>query len=392
MFNLPVDPILVPLFALIIGILLGRLWGYFKYKEKISYNIKHQRSTSSYVLGISYLIAGERDLAISELARAAKTDTDRIELYIILGNLYREKGQLEKAIQIHRSILHRKDLSPIDLEMAQLALGMDFMRAGMMRRAKDSFTEILKEKPENAEALKLIQRCYEEERNWKKAYDTRQKVMRITRSKDYSISSFILAEWGIDKFRDGDLPGAIASFNEALSLYKECYPAYEFLGKIYHLNGENRKAAETWEKLIELIPQKAFLVLSPLYDIYKKLGTEDKIYQYCDYIKRHNESDWRTNLFLATIHKKDKASSAERENLFSALKINLNSLFLHQQIWKMFLRGGLEIKDIKKYIDMTEENIFTDPFICTRCHYKISEFKRRCPHCRSWDTLVEERL
>jgi len=391
-FITSIDPALLILFAFLFGILLGRIWGYNKYKEKIDYNIKQYRSTSSYVLGISNLITGDRDLAISELSRAAKTDTDRIELYIILGNLHREKGQIEKAIQIHRSVLHRKDLSPIDREMAQLFLGIDFMRAGMMRRAKDTFLEILREKPETTEALKYLQRCYEDERNWKKACETRQRVMRISRSKDYSISSFILAEWGIDEFRKDDYNGAIAHFNEALSLYDKCYPAYEFLGKTYLAQGEHRKAAEAWEKLIELIPEKSFLVLSDLYLIYRKLGKEEEILEWCEFILKKDENDWRTLLFLASIHEIEKNKKKEMEDLIEALKKNLNSLYIHQHIWKKFIKRGLEIKDIKNYVKLTEQNIYSDPFVCMRCNYKISEFKRRCPHCRSWDTLVEKKL
>jgi lipopolysaccharide biosynthesis regulator YciM len=387
-----IDPIILGLFLFLIGILLGRLWGYYKNRDRINYATKTYRSSSSYVLGISNLVAGERDLAIEELARAAKTDTERIELYIILGNLYREKGRLEKAIQIHRTVLHRKDLSPIDKEMAQLSLGLDFLKAGLMERAKEAFQESLTENPDNIEALMYLQKSYEEEREWQEAFEIRQRIMKITRSSDFSISSFILAEWGIDKYRNGEFDKAIEIFDEAIDLYPEVYPAYEFLGKTYLEMGQLRKAADAWEKLIELTPDKAFLILPDLYKVYRKLGTEKDIIKYCDYILKKNDKNWRTYLFIASIMDTDKDKPAITDKLFTALRINLNSLLIHQQIWRFFLKGGLDIKDIKKYVKLTDEILFSDPFVCTRCQYKISEFKRRCPHCRSWDTLVEEKM
>lgn len=387
-----IDPAILGLFLFLLGILLGRMWGYYKNRDRINYATKTYRSSSSYVLGISNLIAGERDLAIEELARAAKTDTDRIELYVILGNLYREKGRLEKAIQIHRTVLHRKDLSPIDKEMAQLSLGLDFLKAGLMERAKEAFQEILTENPDNIEALMYLQKSYEEEREWQKAFEIRQRVMKITRSSDFSVSAFILAEWGIDKYRDGEFDRAIEIFDEAIDFYTDVYPAYEFLGKTYLEMGQLRKAAEVWEKMIELTPDKAFLVLPDLYKVYRKLGTEKDIIKYCDYILKKNDTNWRAYLFLASIMDTEKDKPAITDKLFTALRINLNSLSIHQQIWKFFLKGGLDIKDIKKYVKLTEEILFSDPFICTRCQYKISEFKRRCPHCRSWDTFVEEKM
>jgi lipopolysaccharide biosynthesis regulator YciM len=386
-----IDPVILGLFFFLIGILIGRLWGFFKRRDRINYATKIYRSSSSYVLGISNLIAGERDLAIEELARAAKTDTERIELYIILGNLYREKGRLEKAIHIHRTVLHRKDLSPIDKEMAQLALGLDFLKAGLMERAKEAFQNIIDENPENIEALMYLQKSYEEEREWQEAFDIRQRIMNISRSNDYSVSAFILAEWGIDKYRAGEFDEAIEIFEEAIDVYPQAYPAYEFMGKTYLEMGQLRKAAESWEKLIEITPDKAFLILPDLYKVYRKLGTEESIIHYCDYLLDKNEKNWRAHLFLASVMNQDAKKSNITEKLFTALKLNLNSLLIHQQIWKFFLRGGLDIKDIKKYVKLTEDMLFSDPFICTRCQYKISEFKRRCPHCRSWDTFVEEK-
>lgn len=387
-----IDPALLALFLFLLGILIGRLWGYFKNRDRTNYATRTYRSSSSYVLGISNLIAGERDLAIEELARAAKTDTERIELYIILGNLYREKGRLDKAIHIHRTVLHRKDLSPIDKEMAQLALGLDFLKAGLMERAKEAFQALIDENPDNIEALMYLQKSCEEEREWQEAYEIRERIMKATRSNDHSVSAFILAEWGIDKYRAGEFDEAVEIFEEAIDKYPQAYPAYEFLGKTYLEQGQMRKAAEAWEKLIEITPDKAFLILPDLYKVYRKLGTEDRIIHYCDFLLSKNEKNWRAHLFLASVMNPKDKKSDKTEQLFTALQLNLNSLLIHQQIWKYFLQGGLDIKDIKKYVKLTEDILFSDPFICTRCQYKISEFKRRCPHCRSWDTFVEEKM
>ncbi len=389
---LGIDPAILVLLTFLLGITLGRFWGKLRYRERLAEQVRKYRSSSSYVLGISNLIAGDRDLAMSELARAAKTDTDRIELYIILGNLYREKGRLERAIQIHRSVLHRKDLGKIDREMAQLALGIDFMRAGLVGRAKESFQDILVENPEHVETLKHLQRCYEDERNWEKAFEIRQNIMRITRSNDYSISAFIVAEWGVDIFREGDFDRALQIFQRAIDIFDEVYPAYEFMGKTYMAKEQLRKAADSWEEMIRLIPEKSFLVLRELYEVYTKLGAEEQIFEQCDFILFKNPQDWRVYMFLAEVYHTRKEYKEAMDNLMEALKINSSAMAIHQNLWKMFIKGGLEIKDIKKYVKLTEANFFNDPFVCVRCQYRISEFKRRCPHCRSWDTFVEEKI
>jgi lipopolysaccharide biosynthesis regulator YciM len=54
---------------------------------------------------------------------------------MILGNLYREKGQVGKAITLHQNLLQRPNLSKLEHAYVLLCLGLDYKRGGFVDRA-----------------------------------------------------------------------------------------------------------------------------------------------------------------------------------------------------------------------------------------------------------------
>src|SRR5256885_16628830 len=74
------------------------------------------RESPHYILGLNFLVANQIDLAIEELSRAASLDGEALETHMILGNLYREKGQVGKAITVHQNLLQRSEEHTSELQ------------------------------------------------------------------------------------------------------------------------------------------------------------------------------------------------------------------------------------------------------------------------------------
>src|SRR5690349_24344692 len=91
--------------ALLIGIAAGKAWERYKLREGRWIDRRRVRQSPHFILGLNYLVAGQVDLAIEELERAARLDPGAMELHLVLGNLYREKGQVGRAIAEHQSLL-----------------------------------------------------------------------------------------------------------------------------------------------------------------------------------------------------------------------------------------------------------------------------------------------
>ena len=127
------------LLALLIGIFSGRAWERYKLRDGRWLDRRRLRDTPHYMLGLHYLVTGRIDDAIEELTRAATNEPDAIEVQMILGNLFREKGQVTRAINTHQALLQRPGLRPIEHAHILLCLGIDFRRGGFVDRAAEAF-------------------------------------------------------------------------------------------------------------------------------------------------------------------------------------------------------------------------------------------------------------
>src|SRR5437867_10383511 len=111
---------LATLLALLAGLAVGKAWERNKLRDGKWIDRRRARQSPHYILGLNFLVANQIDLAIEELSRAAGLDADALEVHMILGNLYREKGQVGKAITVHLARLRRS--TPSEQSRAYLLL------------------------------------------------------------------------------------------------------------------------------------------------------------------------------------------------------------------------------------------------------------------------------
>src|SRR5688572_1634970 len=155
-------PLLAALAALLVGLTIGKAWERYKLRDGTWVDRRRVRESPHYILGLNFLVANQIDLAIEELTRATSLDPDALEVHMILGNLYREKGQVGKAITIHQMLLQRSRLSRLEHAYVLLCLGLDYKRGGFVDRALDAFNEVLRLDPKNEYALVNLQKLHEE--------------------------------------------------------------------------------------------------------------------------------------------------------------------------------------------------------------------------------------
>ncbi len=145
--------LLSALVALLLGLAIGKAWERYKLRDGRWIDRRRARESPHYMLGLNFLVANQIDPAIEELTRAAAGAGDPLEIHLILGNLYREKGQVGRAIQEHQKLLQRPDLRKLEHANVLLCLGLDYKRGGFVDRALEAFTEVLRLDPDNPYAL-----------------------------------------------------------------------------------------------------------------------------------------------------------------------------------------------------------------------------------------------
>ncbi|MGE8570270.1 MAG: lipopolysaccharide assembly protein LapB [Achromobacter sp.] len=124
----------------------------------------------SYFRGLNFLLNEEPDRAIDAFVEVAKLDPETTELHFALGSLFRRRGEMERAIRVHQSLLSRSDLPDAEREHAQHELAQDFLKAGMLDRAESGF-EQLKDTRYALPALRSLIRIFESEHDWPRAIE-----------------------------------------------------------------------------------------------------------------------------------------------------------------------------------------------------------------------------
>ena len=135
--------LLAALIALLAGLAIGKAWERYKLQDGRWVDRRRGRESPHYILGLNFLVANQIDPAIDELTKAAELAGDPLEIRLILGNLYREKGQVGRAIQEHQSLLQRPSIRKLEHANVLLCLGLDYKSGGFVDRALSAFTDVL---------------------------------------------------------------------------------------------------------------------------------------------------------------------------------------------------------------------------------------------------------
>src|SRR5260221_4794924 len=261
-------PLLAALVALLAGLTIGKAWERYKLHDGAWIDRRRARESPHYILGLNFLVANQIDLAIEELSRAASLDADALEVHMILGNLYREKGQVGKAITVHQSLLQRPKLTRLEHAHVLLCLGLDYKRGGFVDRALEAFNEVLKLDPKNEYALVNLQKLHEEQHQWTEAYDTRRRLSKLAVSDEPSQNQAILAflenEIGLEAVRRKDHSEALRRFEAPIDLDARAVPSYLNLGDVRVAQGKDADAAAVWETVVQVAPDRAYLAFDRL--------------------------------------------------------------------------------------------------------------------------------
>jgi lipopolysaccharide biosynthesis regulator YciM len=390
-------PLLSALVALLVGLAVGKAWERYKLQDGRWIDRRRARESPHYMLGLNFVVGGQVDQAIDELTRAADVAGDALEIRLLLGNLYREKGLVGRAIQEHQQLLQRPDLRRIEHANVLVCLGLDYRRGGFVDRAIEAFSEVLRLDPDNPYALANLEKLHEEQHQWREAYATRQKLAardgEASRTRHEEILAFLENELGMEALRQGNAAEALRRFEAAVGLDARNPPAYLNLGDL-HLQQDNPAAAiAAWEQLIAQSPERAYLAFPRLEETYGRIGAAGRFPDLCRRLIAASPQDWRARLALGRHLGRAGDPRHALDILFEALVQNPHALVLHQAIWQTLSDLDLPPALVRRYVELTRDSIFyLDAHICIRCRYRSTELLWQCPQCHEWNTFVEERI
>ncbi len=325
------------------------------------------------------------------LAQIMEDDSEKKEIYVIFGNVLREKGFISEAIKVHKSVLHRPNLPDKFKGWALASLAEDFRMSGMLDRALRTYSDAFNLNPTNQATLQRYVHLCKQVGDYEKLLslmDVLSNAGLVDEDRYRMEVAFIYNELGEAQVREENVAEAERLFAKALQLNSKTYPAYLNLARLHIDRNNEKKALSFLQKLFHTVPEKAFLGLP----MYLELEPGD-FEEMCGSMLQKTPDDWRTRLHLARFLTEKGEVRAAFDAFMDAVRSASHVLLIHQEIWKFLLRVPQKEELLREYARVSDQTmVFNAPFMCVECRYKSSEFLWKCPSCFGWNTFVESKI
>lgn len=355
----------------------------------IRHLVKESRALPrSYFQGLNFLLNEQPDRAIEAFVDAAKIDPHTIELHFALGSLFRRRGETERAIRMHQNLLERDDL-PQELKLQALAeLGEDFLKAGLLDRAEESF-EKLKDSPMSTEAKRKLLEIYAIEKDWERAIALVKDLPEIATQKEMAEFYCELAAAELIRSR----PDTAQSYlKTALEWNRKCVRASLLQGDIEAQQDQAERAIACWQRIEQQDPAYLALVAQRLLDAFRKLKRYDEGLQLLrGYLEHYPSIDLLDVVFQLVLE--SEGAGAAYLLVRDELKRNPSLLGFDKLIEARLLSAPPESRpdlELSKNIVQSYTRRLAR-YRCDNCGFKARQFYWRCPACGGWETYSPKR-
>jgi lipopolysaccharide biosynthesis regulator YciM len=137
--------------------------------------IENRHAPKAYFRGLNFLLNEQQDQAIDAFIEAVQNDPDTSELHFALGNLFRRRGEYDRAVRVHEHLMSRGDLTQPERNRAQNAIALDYLKAGLLDRAEVALRKLEGTSYQEEARLALLS-IYERSSDWTQATEIATKL------------------------------------------------------------------------------------------------------------------------------------------------------------------------------------------------------------------------
>lgn len=341
-----------------------------------------------YFRGLNHLLNEEPDKAIDAFVEMLEVDSDTVETHLALGNLFRRRGEVERAIRIHQNLIARPALTREQRAQALLELGQDYMRAGLFDRAENLFRELKDTKLHVRPALMNLLTIYEKERDWQACLEVADQLESLTGKKYQLQKSHYHCELAIAARAEGLQNDATTHLKKAQQAFKDCVRANHLQAQFAAAQGDHQTAIRILRQAAE--QDAAYLpeILPDLIRNYREAGEIKALRAYLEQVAQAHPAAG-AQLPLADLIKELDGEASAIEYLASQLESSPTLALLLRSIeFNARLpdsRSAQFVEGLRPHIRRLLEE--TPMYQCTHCGFAARTLHWQCPSCRRWSTV-----
>ncbi len=380
---------MLELLFLLLPVAMG--YGWFMGRNSVKQNDHNAKQDLSikYSTGLNYLLSNQQDKAIDYLLETLKVEDDTVEAHFAMANLFRRRGELDRALKVHEYLVRQKHLPSKAKQQAVFELGKDFISAGLYDRAETMFQKLVKTKDYGLKSLMFLMQIYQLTKDWQYGIALQKSIIK-TKDKNllHSLANFYceLATLALeqDKFIE-----VIELLGSALKFDANSCRANWLMAKIYENHQQYEQACQCYQDIYN--QDKEFFpdVIDKMELCYLQLNDEDEFYRYIKKVYDQTGGSSALIKYLVYLEKKHGLATAQKFMLSALKKRPTIRGFKHFIKMQMVEDKG---QATSENLEMIKELIAAylkvkHRYNCRTCGFNSSTHYWSCPSCHDWEQL-----
>ena len=347
--------------------------------------IENRQAPKAYFRGLNFLLNEQHDQAIDAFIEAVQNDPDTSELHFALGNLFRRRGEYERAVRVHEHLMSRGDLAQPERDRAQHALALDFLKAGLLDRAETALRKLEGTAYEEEARLALLA-IYERSRDWAHASDIASKLGSLGHGSFSGRQAHYLCEQANASLAAGDTDKALLLLQQACSLAPTSARPFIDLAKLHSQRGQYQEAYDALLQLEKAAPQAFSLAASLLVNIAQNAKTAIPVLAM---LKTHHAHSPTLDVMEA-IARLEKDPLMARQGYLQYLEREASLVAAARWVAGESLGNQQSHKLVQRALEQATKPLMR--YRCAACGFEATQHFWQCPGCQAWDSYPARRV
>ena len=343
---------------------------------------------SEYIEGLNYLLSEQQDKAIDVFIRMLEVNSDTVETHLALGNLFRKRGEVDRAIRVHQNLVARTSLKPEQRHDALLELGQDYMKAGLFDRAEGLFRELLDANVHESSVLPLLLDIYEQEKDWDNAIASAAQMGFVGGQPARAVIAQYYCELANNARARGMTDTALELLARAGEYDPHCARASLIRGNIAQTQGDFATALATYERMvgedIELLPE----VLEDIRDCHLALDSVQSLIPFLQKVVSQYPGISPV-LVLADMISRQQGQREAADFIAAELARRPSVRGLARFIdFSLATSEGAARDNLLILRKITDQLLENKPvYKCGNCGFEGKSLHWQCPGCKHWNSI-----
>lgn len=320
---------------------------------------------------------------IETLSARVQRNRNALDEYLLLGRLFRIRGEPKRALRIHQNLLVRPSLEKRILVSLYTELGYDVLESRNKDYGQSYFEKALSLDKSDVSALEGLAQSHEFQGQLEDAVKALSRLVKLGRPEE-SHMALVGAELALSHLERRQVAKARRAVDQAMKSDGNCLYAHLALADVYLEAGKHDKAISTLKEVLRRWPTHSFLALRRLEDAHYRMDAFPAYENTLRDCLRSMPDNYYLHYSLARHLRKKRRNDEAMEYLRRSFELNPMYVNTVRDRIDLLAQGenASKIRSIASQFFALLKRCRR--FICPNCRHRYVPITWHCQKCGTW--------